>query len=294
VTEARALARKYLALSEARVRSAKSDAERFEAAYRVQRAAMVMAAGEGAFPLAGRFRNCTDLIADAETALATAASAPVPQDRLADVQNVFGVAYSGLLWAAVGVKSRAELAHFIQAHADRLAAEAVTSPEMFFAGLDRKVDDRDRITPEAVQRVARVAGRFICGYVKRDAAAIAATTRLSAAEASRRFKDNDLTFFAGTEDRVTKIDFQPVSAEWLAPHRIDVGDFLVYLPDVEMQLVAPDGTPYSKTVDRTMYLHAEPSIVTVDGKKYADLGHPVERLDVYIDTSRAERARIRQ
>jgi hypothetical protein len=268
VTEARALVRKYLASSEAALQKAKSDEERFAAVSLIQRAALITLTSESSFPLAGRFRNSDDLLQEAERALAMAEGAAIPAQYTEGARNMFATGYRYLLTASTGIWPRSQQAEFFRTHADRLGGAA--SLEWFFPLADRY--------PEAntAQWVARVAGKFVRGYGERDAAAISATTRLSAADAASRLKDNDLTFFAGTTDRVSKIAFRPVSGEWV---RASYETFLVYLPDLELQLVAPNGTAYSKTVDRALTLY-----VTSPDKS---------RLEIRVDQSRAERAKIR-
>jgi hypothetical protein len=269
VTEARALARKYLASSQAAVRNAKSDWDRLNAVSLVQRAAAVLSWGELELPRAGRFRNCADLIEIARLALAAAERAQVPPDRQVSVRNGSGQAYSVWLRAAEGIRPRAELLEILHAHADEVRAAGWKDLEHFFPSVYQVPKPAD------VERVAAVAGKFIRGYATRDPEAMAATTWLSGADATSRFADNDMTFFAGTADRVSKIDFQPIGAEWVVGGQ---DEFRVYLPDVRFELVAPDGTTYSKTVERTLRMH-----VNYDNPS---------RLDVEIDSSRAERARI--
>ncbi len=267
VTEARALVRKHLGSSEAALQMAKSDEERYSAVYLIQRAALIALTNESSFPLAGRFRNTEDLLQEVDRALALAEGAAIPAQYREGARNMFATAYRYLLTASTGIWSRSQQAEFFRTHADRLAGAA--SLEWFFPLADRYPE------PNTVQWVAGVAGKFVRGYGGRDAAAISAATRLSAADAASRLKDNDLTFFAGTADRVSKIAFRPVSGEWV---RTDQGTFLVYLPDVELQLVAPDGTAHSKTVDRALTLY----VASPDKS----------RLEVRVDQSRAEREKI--
>jgi len=252
VTEARALARKYLASSEAALQKAKSGEERFAAVSLTERAAQITLTRESSFPLAGRFRNSEDLLQEAERALAMAEGAAIPAQYREGARGMFATAYRYLLTASTGIWSRSQQAEFFRTHADRLAG--ATSLEWFFPLADGYPE------PNTLQWVAGVAGKFVRGYGERDAAAISATTRLSAADAASRLKDNDLTFFAGTTDRVSKVVFRPVSDEWV---RASSETF---------------GTAYSKTVDRALTLY-----VTSPDKS---------RLEVRVDQSRAERAKI--
>jgi hypothetical protein len=272
VTEARALARKYLASSEAAVREAKSDDERSRAVGLVQSAATEMLFAEANFPMAGRLRKSADLLESAKRALETAGRAPVPQKRLAGVRYALGMAYADWLAAADGIKPRAERDKFFRAHAGDLAIAGWSSLEKMFPAGDHRPKSAD------AERVAALAGTFVRGYAARDGAAIAATTRLSSAEAVARLNGNDLTFFAGTTDRVSKVAFRPIGAEWIWARFLAEGNFLVYLPDVRMQLVAPDGTAYSKTVDRTLSMYVDAT--------------DAPRLEIRVDESRAEHANI--
>jgi hypothetical protein len=251
VTEARSLARKYLASSEAAVRSAKSDAERFDAVKLVQRATSLMFMTELTFPRAGRFRDSADLLDAADRALTTAESASIPKERLAGVQWQIGATCRSWLGAANGVEPRAELDRFFRAHASRLA-DAGLSPDLYSSLIDQPEGRNPK--PGDVQRVASLAETFVRAYAARDAGTISESTHLSAASVASRLAAGNLNFFAGTADRVSKIALRPISAEWIAAHLVDEGDFLVYLPAVKLQLVAPDGTAYAKTVDRTLYM----------------------------------------
>ena len=253
VTEARALAGKYLASSQAALRNAKSEEQRIEAVSLVQYAAWVLSKCEMILPRAGRFRNSTGLIAEAERALAAAERVPVPEERLPWGRSEFGTIYGCLLAAANGIQPRARLAEILRAHPELMTESGVDSPEAYFA-LPDEVEPEARLKPGNLERVAAVAGRFVRGYAARDPAAIAATTWLSVAEAQQRFQDGGLAFFAGTAARVSKIAIRPVTAEWVTA---DQPDFLVYLPDVQLQLVAPGGAAYSKTVDRTLSVHGD-------------------------------------
>jgi hypothetical protein len=251
VTEARALAAKYLASSQAALRNAKSEEQRIEAVALVQYAAWGMSESEMKLPRAGRFRNSTGLIAEAERALAAAERVPVPEKRLPWGPSEFVTIYTCLLGAANGIQPRARVAEILRAHPQIMAECGVDSQAAYFALMHEVVPD-PRLKPGDLQRVAAVAGRFVRGYAARDAAAIAATTILSVPQAQQRFQDGGLSFFAGTAARVSKIAIRPVTAEWVAANQ---PDFLVYLPDVQLQLVAPGGAAYSKTVDRTLSVY---------------------------------------
>ncbi len=254
-TEARELARKYLASSEAAVRSAKSDSERLQAAKLLLRAASLTVSNESFYPQPGRFRNAADLLGQVARAVTAAESAAVPPESREELRSEIADVCRYWLVATIGVRSPTQREKFLRDHADVLRAADIRSlDEPIFQALAHK----PALGAGGGQQFATIAQGFVEAYSARNPAAISALTQIGEAEVARRLASGRMQFFAASADHVLKIGLGTVGTDYISLNRGQQKRFLFYLPDVTMQLAMTEGGTYSKTVDRVLYVDEDP------------------------------------
>jgi hypothetical protein len=259
VTEARALARHYLTVTEGAYRNAKSDSDRYECAKRLISAALVPLSSESVFPVVGRFRNSMDLLDQLEQALKLAEGAPIPDGERESFRQLLGTPCRYWLRATIGAKSRAEQAEFFGLHTASLAAVRTTSLDAYF----RIHAEPPRISETDELQIGSLVQTFVRAYVARDADAFAAvasgSTKLDRDAVSRRMAAGGLNFLAGAGRRVSKMAIRPITADYIYKEQNTFPDrvYDVYLPDVLLQLDGANGSASSGTVDRVLRVIGE-------------------------------------
>lgn len=249
VTEARVLARAYLTAEELRFREAKSDADRSAAATWMTGTVGSVLSQEKQYPLGGRFRNSMDLLTQLERALATAESAPIASEGVEIFRSFLGGVCTDWLGATQGIKSRADQAEFIHRHAVSLKAVRAPSLDAF---IEYSNSGRSKVTGAQGQQIAELVQRFARGYATRDAAEVASTTDLDRAVVSSRMAAGGLRSLVGTSRRVAKIAIGSVAEAYISALDQRGVLFLVYLPDVLLQLEEASGTATPEKVDRVL------------------------------------------
>lgn len=251
ITEARALGRKYLVSAEAAVKAAKTDSERSLAVRRLLRVAQLSVGSEAQLPIAGRFRNSMDLLAQIEQAVITAELVGMPIDESKRVFATVGLICSDWLIATRGFKSRTEQAAFFDAHREELAMFRVRSlDEPLIVARSTRAD----LGMGGIDPFVTLATQFTEAYVARDTAGISSATKISENDVVNRIKAGRLQYFASSTDRIVNIAFQPITIEFVSNSPGLQNHFTIYLQDVVLQLASSDGTAYSKSVDRVLYV----------------------------------------